>query len=306
VAHVDIRIADDDAALGQVSAVVAQVSPGSELSVEDMHHFLHAYPGERFYVARIGGEPVGALTTAPSGRPGHLFTMARVVPGARRRGTGRALLRCAAGRALELDHLRLWGRVDVADPDACAFADRVGLEETGREYVSSLDLTAAAPAEPPPPGITITSLAEHPQLTEATYAVDAACAPDIPSPTPMTAAPFDEWLEQTLGGPAGLPGGVMVAVADGDVVGYAALRRQTGQPGRADHELTCVLSSWRGRGVATALKRAQIEWAQSAGFTELTTTNDSPNVEMLAINRKLGYRVVQERMSVEIDARYVT
>jgi mycothiol synthase len=305
VAGIDIQIASDDAALGHVAAVVAVVSPGSEMSVEDMRHFLSAYPGERFYIATSGSEPVGALTTSPSSRPGHLFTMARVVPSARRHGVGRALLRCAAGRAIELDHPRLWGRIDVEDVDALAFVDRVGLQETGRQYVSSLDITAPASRVSPPAGITITSLAEHPELTEGAYLADVACAPDVPSPTPMTSASFDEWREQTLEGPAGLPGGVMVAVADGQVVGYAALRRQSSHPRRAEHELTCVRPLWRGRGVATALKRAQIAWARSAGFTELTTTNDSPNVEMLAINRKLGYRVVHERMSVEIDVHDV-
>jgi GNAT superfamily N-acetyltransferase len=303
---IEIEVAVDDHALGQVSEVVAQVGPGYEVSVADLRHFLSAYPGERFYVARRGGEAVGSLTTAPAGRPGCLFTMARVLPRARRRGVGRALLRCAAGRAIELDQARLWGRVDVTDADALAFVEHVGLEETGREYVSSLDLTTAtAMSVPPPAGIAITSLAEHPELTEGAYAADVVCVPDIPSPTPMTSTSFHEWVEQTLEGPGGLPGGVMVAVADGTVVGYAALRGQTGQPGRADHELTCVVPAWRSRGVATALKRAQIEWARSAGFTELTTSNDSPNVEMLAVNRKLGYRVVEERISVEIDARKV-
>jgi hypothetical protein len=115
-----------------------------------------------------------------------MFTMVRVLEAARRRGVGRSLLRCAADRAIELGQPRLWGRVDVTDADALAFSDRIGLLETGREYVSSLDLTAPVTDVPPPPGVTITSLAEHPELTEGAYAADTVCVPDIPSPTPMT------------------------------------------------------------------------------------------------------------------------
>jgi RimJ/RimL family protein N-acetyltransferase len=67
----------------------------------------------------------------------------------------------------------------------------------------------------------------------------------------------------------------------------------------AEHLLTCVVRPWRGRGVATALKQAQIAWARRAGITRLTTSNDSPSAAMLAVNRRLGYEPVVENLMME-------
>ena len=60
---------------------------------------------------------------------------------------------------------------------------------------------------------------------------------------------------------------------------------------------------WRGRGVAGALKSAQIAWARQAGIRRLVTSNDAPNAAMLAVNRRLGYRVVSEGVLVEGPAQ---
>jgi GNAT superfamily N-acetyltransferase len=65
------------------------------------------------------------------------------------------------------------------------------------------------------------------------------------------------------------------------------------------HLLTCVRRPWRGRGVALAMKSAQIAWAKRAGITRLETSNDSPNTAMLAVNRRLGYRTIAENVIVE-------
>ncbi len=55
--------------------------------------------------------------------------------------------------------------------------------------------------------------------------------------------------------------------------------------------MTGTARAARGRGVATAIKRAMILWARDeAGLTALRTTNEERNAPMLAINRKLGYR----------------
>jgi RimJ/RimL family protein N-acetyltransferase len=51
-----------------------------------------------------------------------------------------------------------------------------------------------------------------------------------------------------------------------------------------------VRRTWRGRGIATALKQTQIAWARGAGFERLVTWNDGPNEPMRALNQKLGYR----------------
>ena len=100
---------------------------------------------------------------------------------------------------------------------------------------------------------------------------------------------IDRWRAAYLEGPSALPGGCFVALADGEAVGIAGLTALDARPGTAEHLLTGVRRAWRGRGIATALKRAQIEWARSAGLERLVTTNDETNVPMRGINARLGY-----------------
>ena len=50
------------------------------------------------------------------------------------------------------------------------------------------------------------------------------------------------------------------------------------------HDMTAVGRRWRGRGVATALKRATIAWAIEHGLDTLETGNDVDNGPMRAVN----------------------
>jgi mycothiol synthase len=56
------------------------------------------------------------------------------------------------------------------------------------------------------------------------------------------------------------------------------------------HRLTAVKRAWRRRGIATALKLAQIGAARRSGLARLVTTNEERNVPMRSINDALGYR----------------
>jgi RimJ/RimL family protein N-acetyltransferase len=55
--------------------------------------------------------------------------------------------------------------------------------------------------------------------------------------------------------------------------------------------MTGVSRRARGRGIARALKLAQIRAAQAAGFRQLRTQNDVANAPMRRVNQRLGYRV---------------
>jgi RimJ/RimL family protein N-acetyltransferase len=80
---------------------------------------------------------------------------------------------------------------------------------------------------------------------------------------------------------------MFIAIADGGVVGYAQLTRVTDEV--AENGLTAVRRAWRGQGIATALKRAQLRWAKNAGFERIQTSNDEANTAMRGINARLGY-----------------
>ncbi len=302
-APIEIECARSRPALGDVADVVARVSPASRLGREQLAHYLSANPGSVMLVARCGTEAVGAATLGRSGRPGHQYTMVRVVPEHRRRGAGSAMLEAARDHAGRIGLERIWGRIDAIDTGSLGFAERRGLVESGREWISALDLTGALSPVHPPPGVTVVSLAERPDLIRAAYDVHSECLPDMPSPTPMQAEPFHEWVSQTLEGPGALPEAAVVAIAGDAVIGQAALTLE-GDEGTAEHLLTCVRREWRGRGVAGALKSAQIAWARQAGIERLVTSNDAPNAAMLAVNQRLGYRVVSEGVLVEGPARH--
>jgi RimJ/RimL family protein N-acetyltransferase len=62
--------------------------------------------------------------------------------------------------------------------------------------------------------------------------------------------------------------------------------------------MTAVGRRWRGRGVATALKRATIAWAIEHGLKILETGNDEDNGAMRAVNARLGYRPIPDMLTM--------
>jgi GNAT superfamily N-acetyltransferase len=85
------------------------------------------------------------------------------------------------------------------------------------------------------------------------------------------------------------PEAVFVALAVDEVVGYAKLSLPPEWTGTAWHDLTGVKRAWRGRGIASALKRAQIRWAKEHGFKRLTTMNEERNAPIRHLNQRYGY-----------------
>ena len=131
------------------------------------------------------------------------------------------------------------------------------------------------------------------------HELDAEVAHDVPSheeghePTS-----FVRWQEQYLAGPGAVPEALVVALTDGEVVGYAGLRRRGAVSPIADNQLTAVRRRWRGRGIATALKRAQVERARAVGIKQIFTTNDETNLAMRGVNARLGYRPAPAKILV--------
>jgi mycothiol synthase len=136
------------------------------------------------------------------------------------------------------------------------------------------------------------SIAERPDLIQAVFEAETEVAPDVPGlpghgHEPM---PFERWSNFYLEGPGAMPEALVVALVDGEVVGYAGMRRRGATSRTGENMLTAVRRPWRKRGIATALKLAQIERARLAGIEQLFTTNDETNVGMRAVNKRLGYR----------------
>ena len=154
----------------------------------------------------------------------------------------------------------------------------------------ALDLRAyEPPAIAPPDGIEITTWAERPELAHGIYEVAAEAYPDVPGRALEGLAPYDHWLEHDMRGAGDRPEAVFVALAGDEVVGYAKLSLNSAQPRVVHHDMTGVRRDWRHRGVAGALKRAQVVWAKEAGFERMQTQNESRNEPIRRINERLGY-----------------
>ena len=253
--------------------------------IDNLQNNLRGNPALEYLIARRGDRPVGCgfvdLSQEEVAR-----AHALVVPSARRRGAGTALLLAISERARTRGSAVLEGSARADDGDAIGYFDRRGFERVGGEEALVLDLSRVnqLPVKPPP-GIRIVSRADAPELIEGMYSVACEAEPDIPGGGPVR--PFDVWRSTEIDRPSLQPELTFMAIAGDEVVGYAILDSLSGMPW---HRLTAVKRSWRGQGVATALKRAQIAGAKERGYARLVTTNEERNRAMRSINRALGYR----------------
>jgi GNAT superfamily N-acetyltransferase len=299
----DVRPASSDEDLAHVARIVSTVTPDIPTSVDEMRWQEEHYPGGRRFVAWLGGVPVGAggagrAYSYPADFPA-LWGNLSVLPGHRRRGVGAALLAAISDVARTAGKTMLMGRTTADRVEAIEFLEHRGFVEHERMKVVRLDLVGApAPAIEPPPGIEITSLGARPDLVDGVYAVALEALPDIPGDGPMAPGTVEEFRVRDVDRASIPPGGfaVAVAAASGRVVGYANLMRVAGNPTVAWHGMTAVGRSWRGRGVASALKRATIAWAAANGIEALETANDTDNAPMRTVNERLGYRPLPDEV----------
>jgi len=121
-------------------------------------------------------------------------------------------------------------------------------------------------------------------LLEAAWPVALEGYEDLPLPGPVT-YPFATWAREE----ATRPEGSFVAYEDDEIVGYAGLMEHGNGSATAEHGLTVVRRDRRRRGIARALKLAQLHWASAAGVVELVTWTQKGNEGMQALNASLGY-----------------
>jgi len=73
-------------------------------------------------------------------------------------------------------------------------------------------------------------------------------------------------------------------------VAWSSLQRMRGLPDTLDIGFTGTLPEFRGRGIASELKRRAVVYARDHGYRYLVTGNDSLNPRIWAINQKLGFQ----------------
>jgi GNAT superfamily N-acetyltransferase len=296
VADVEIRPVRSDGDLETFARIFETVLPEGGVDLEDLRWSDRTYPGGARYIGLLDGRPVGA---AGVGRvyvygPEYagFWSHGAVLAEARRHGVGGSLYRAVSEHARSSAKEFLLAMATDDQLEAIEFLVHRGFEVHERMKSVRLELAGLEPPEVgAPDGVEITTLEARPDLGPATYEVALEALPDIPGDGPVAPGSLREYLARDVDKPSIPQWGFAVAVetVSGRVVGYASLSIPGGSPWLAWHHMTAVARSWRGRGLATALKRATIRAAIAHGLAAVEGQNDVDNTAMRAINRRLGY-----------------
>lgn len=279
---ITVRVAETDADFEHWRRIFMVIVPNERAaSVEQMRRSRR--DGVLRLLAEADGRIVGSGIAARSDFPRAGAVAPRVLPGFRRRGIGTVLLRVLARHVEALPDVETVN-AHADDAGARAFAEKFGFREVNRQVEQVRTIGVELPPRVPP-GIEIVSVAQWPDAWPAAYEVVGAQAfQDMALDQPITATP-EQWNHDWIS----VPEAMFVAYADGEVVGCAGLMLDSDQPDRAENALTAVRRDWRGRGVASALKRMTLHWAAGHGIREVYTWTQRGNQDMRALNEHLGY-----------------
>ena len=260
--------------------------------MDEVTHFKAAMVDHIDLVAWIDGDPVGSgFAAIMPQRPELPTTLITVLSEVRGRGAGTDLYAAVSNWTREHGLSELEAVVSDDDPESLAFAQRRGFVEDRREKGVALRLAEIEPPPvEPPEGVEIVSWAERPELSRGIYEVALEASPDVPGWEDEIVEPFERWLVNDMQGSGDRPDATFLALAGGEVVGYAKFSLTEAQPKTAHHDLTGLKRAWRGRGIARALKATQIRWAKENGYEELRTRNDERNAPIRHLNREFGYQ----------------
>ena len=300
-AGIDVRACEGEDEEAVSLEIHNTVWPHRAVTMDEVRSFKAAMTDYGDFLAEVDGVPTGsaAIAILPQ-RPQAGFVLLTVLEDGRRRGAGSALYATVSDwlreRGLDVIH----ASVAEADEESLAFARRRGFSEIERYPRLLLDLAAIEePAVETPPGVEIVTWAERPEVARGMYGVAVEAYEDVPGGDAEKMEAFEDWLAHDMQGSGDKPEATFVALAGGEVVGYAKYFLTAARPAVAFHDMTGVRRDWRGRGVARALKQAQIAWAKREGFEVLETNNEERNEPIRRLNAALGYRLAPGRILLE-------
>jgi mycothiol synthase len=142
-------------------------------------------------------------------------------------------------------------------------------------------------------GITFTSLADergrNAAVLQDIYSLYLACLQDVPTNGAATNIPFSQFVAREIDAPNVLPDAYFLAVSGGQFVAVCAFIRHPCLHDVLVGRMTGCLPSFRGQGIAPALKLCMAAYARTHGFREIWTWNSAQNASMLKINETLGF-----------------
>jgi mycothiol synthase len=289
-----IDVVRSDADLEDMIKVQALVRPIWQPKLENLRHHLDSNPDLTYFIGRLDDEPVACGFVEPWGP--YAQGDAAVVPARRKTGVGSALFAEISARARGLGKDEIQGEVQESDAESRAFFEHRGFVPVGGERALVLELEGIEPPEAnPPEGVRIVTRADEPDRLDEMYALATQADQDIPGSA--GAQSYERWRAVDIDRPNTPPELCFLALAGEEVIGYAVLQ-DSGE--RAFHGLTVTRRDWRRRGVATALKRAEIAAARRHGFKRLLTESEERNEPMRRLNEKLGFVPAPEWSTVVI------
>jgi mycothiol synthase len=277
---IEVRRAESDADLEAFIRIRRALLPNGSVGTVELLRAQSAKPERRLLVAALDGALVGSGLGDRSDLGDRYSVKVRVLPHARRRGVGTALLRELVAHASKLEFDKIATHLEEAD--ARPFAELFGFRETDRQ-VEQVKHLGKEPAPPPLDGIEIVTVAERPSLLRDAYPLASEGYHDMAVEVPARIS-LEDWLRDE----ATLPEGSFVALASCEIVGFSGLMRHD-NPGVAEDGLTVVRRDWRRRGLASTLKRLELAWAADNGYREVVTWTQRGNEGMRRVNELLGY-----------------
>ncbi len=173
-----------------------------------------------------------------------------------------------------------------------AFAERFGFVEVDREVEQVRAVSDEPSPTGQPTGVEVVEASERPELwADCFESFGREVLADFAVYTPLEIN-AEQWNTDWYGDP------MFLAVVGDEVIGCAGLNRDTDHPDRAENALTGVRRSWRGRGIATHLKRRILHWAALNGVDELYTWTQAGNTPMRRLNEHLGYVTTRNGIAV--------
>ncbi|MFI6607770.1 GNAT family N-acetyltransferase [Streptomyces sp. NPDC050507] len=136
-------------------------------------------------------------------------------------------------------------------------------------------------------GIRLTTLAElgdTPEHRRALYELNKECSADIPERGEFFS--YEEFCTRRFDAPSYDPRGVVLALDGDDWIGMAATSRHEDF---LFNEMTGVRASYRGQGVAVAMKTFGMRFAAVCGVRRIRTFHHPANDSAIGMNRTMGY-----------------
>jgi GNAT superfamily N-acetyltransferase len=246
--------------------------------------------------------------------PHKYFVRAVVHPSHRGRGIGQELYNRLEQEAVARGAFCLWSSAREDEPFSVRFLQRQGFVTLRKTWTSRLSLGELDLSKFPDHsnalsslGIRITTLAaegaDRLETRRRLYELSRITSEDAPRMGEYEPVSYQEFVDIDVEGPTVLPDAIFLAVSGENLVGWTTLQRLRGLPDSLDIGFTGTLPEFRGRGIASELKRRAVEYARDHGYRYILTGNDSLNPRIWAINEKLGFRKLVVFVQAEKNLR---